>query len=183
MTTRDYLFSGSTAFGLCPGVSPPDRFAPRIFPIHQPSFASRSPSILGSWRDFGDEIFYRRSHIDLPITIPTSLASSVFTALLGPRHLPVHCLLVSCICTLLVIYTDPAARFPISLSSPLEASTIRGRIWTRCMVPPSPLRFLFLLDAFPAGRATRDARHTTCPVHISDALTVALTALAFAAHE
>ena len=51
----------------CSGVSPPGRFAPRIFPIHQPSFASRSPSILVSWRDFGVETFYRRSHIDLPL--------------------------------------------------------------------------------------------------------------------
>ena len=42
----------------------------------------------------------------------------------GPRHLPVHCRLVSCTCTLLVIYTDPAAPFSHISQSSLEASTI-----------------------------------------------------------
>ena len=52
----------------------------------------------------------------------------------GLRHPTVHCLLVSCICALLAIYTDPPA-FPY-LSPLLEASTIR-RVWTAiAMVPP-----------------------------------------------
>ena len=42
----------------------------------------------------------------------------------GPRHLPVHCRLVSCTCTLLVIYTDLAAPFSHISQSSLEASTI-----------------------------------------------------------
>ena len=162
-------------------------------PVSSPSISHLLPADLLPSLDLGGILVLRSSIADLtsifrsPIHHHTDLpCESSLHCPLGPRHLPVHCLLVSCICTLLGIYTDPAARFPISLSSPREASTIRGRIWTRCMVPPSPLRFLFLLDAFPAGRATRDARHTlrvTCPVHLSDALTIALTALAFVAHE
>ena len=35
----------------------------------------------------------------------------------GLRHPTVHCLLVSCICALLAIYTDPPG-IPISQSSP-----------------------------------------------------------------
>ena len=101
----------------------------------------------------------------------------------GPRHLLAHYPLVSCIRALLAIYTDARAYRP---SASLLAF-LAGRVWTRhgssTIAPPA---FLYCW-ALPAGRATRDARHTTCPVHLSDALTVALTALAFAptvlAHE
>ena len=60
----------------------------------------------------------------------------------GPRHLPVHCRLVSCTCTLLVIYTDPAAPFSHISQSSLEASTIclpwRCRIF---FLPKAPFEF------------------------------------------
>ena len=79
--------------------------------------------ILGSWSDRGIILLFSSPHIRGPLP---SIADGHQqppghhdpTPPYGPRHPLVHCLLVSCVCALLAIYTDPA--FP-SLSPLLEA--------------------------------------------------------------